>query len=208
MWLELPYRPEDINITWDNLSVKILIIAPSVSSRVLRLANRIEYPVSFLEIKKFSMDKDEFILTNQLEPEPKARSGVTRGQEVYDKDFYLANRDKSSVAKFFETIDIVDQVVKKKSWELEKKMNKGYVSYKYGFPIVFSVNWIGIKSFSLCFKLPKDKAESIEIPGLAPHRYEEEWKQVLYKIDKPVEDVKRLLPLFEAAFKHITGAEQ
>jgi len=190
------------------LSVKVLIIAPSVSARVLRLANKINYPVSFLEIKKFSMDRDEFILTSQLEPEAEAKAGITRGQEIYDKDFYLANCNKASVPRFFETIDIVDQIVREKKWELEKKMNKYYVSYKYGFPIVFGINWIGSKSFGLFFKLPREKAESISIPGMTPHRYEEEWKQVLYKVERPDSDVKKLMPLFEAAFKHITGVEQ
>ena len=208
MWLELKTKPEDISITWENLSVKVLIIAPSVSSRVLRLANKINYPVLFLEIKKFSAEKDEFILTNQLEPEPEAKAGVTRGQEVYDKDFYLANCNKASVPKFFETIDIVDEIVREKKWELEKKMNKYYVSYKYGFPIVFGVTWIGSKSFGLFFKLPREKAESIVIPSITPHRYEDEWKQVLYKVENPANDVRMLLPVFEAAVRHITGIEQ
>jgi hypothetical protein len=207
MWLELEEKPEDINIPWDNLNVRVLIIAPSVSSRVLRLANKINYPVQFLEIKKFSAEKDEFILTSQLEPEPEAKVAVTRGQEVYDKDFYLANCNKASVPKFFETIDIVDEIVREKKWELEKKMNKYYVSYKYGFPIVFGVIWIGSKSFGLFFKLPKEKAEAMVIPGIAPHRYEDEWKQVLYKVEKPDSDVRKLIPLFDAAFKHITGIE-
>lgn len=205
LWLELPDRPENINISWDSLTVKILIVAPSVSSRVLRLANRIEYPVSFLEIKRFSVDKDEFILTNQLEPEPEAKGGVTRGQETYDKDFYLTNYNKTSVLNFFKTINIIDQVVQEKNWKLDKKMNKSYVSYKYGFPIVFSINWIGSKSFGLAFKLPREKAESIAIPGWAPYRYEEQWKQVLYKVEKPQDDVRSLMPLFEAAFTQITG---
>lgn len=208
MWLELETKPEDISITWENLSVKVLIIAPSVSPRVLRLANKINYPVQFLEIKKFSTEKNEFILTSQLEPEPEVKAGVTRGQEVYDRDFYLVNCNKASVPKFFETIDIVDEIVGEKKWELEKKMNKYYVSYKYGFPNVFGVTWIGSKSFGLFFKLPKEKAESIVIPDITPRRYDDEWKQVLYKVEKPDSDVRKLIPLFDAAFRYITGIEQ
>lgn len=207
MWLELEERPEDINIPWDNLNVKILIIAPAVSSRVLRLANKINYPVQFLEIKRFSVDKDEFILTDQLEPEPEARVGITRGQEPYEKDFYLENYNKASVPKFFDMISIVDQIVEEKGWKLEKKMNKGYVSYKYGFPIVFGATWLGSKSFGMFFKIPKKEAESIVIPGVVAHRYEDEWKQVLYKVEKPESDIRKLLPVFEAAFRHITGIE-
>ena len=207
MWLELDDKPDDIDISWDNLNVKVLIIAPVVSSRVLRLANKINYPVQFLEIKRFSVDKDEFILTDQREPEPEVRIGITRGQEVYEKDFYLENYNKASVPKFFDTIGIVDQIIHDKGWKLEKKMNKGYVSYKYGFPIVFGVMWMGSKSFGMFFKLPKKDAESIKIPDFTPHRYEDEWKQILYKIEKPEDDVRKLMPVFEAAVRHITGIE-
>lgn len=208
LWLELPEKPEDINIPWDNLTVKILIIAPSILPRVLRLANKINYPVDLLEIKRFSIGEHEFILTNELEPEPEARVSIARGREIYDRDFYLTNCNKASVPKFFETIEQIDKLVHEKKWDLEKKMNKYYVAYKYGFPQVFGVTWIGSKSFGLFFKLPKEKAQSMVISGITPHRYEEEWKQVLYKVESPEKDVRKLLPLFEAAFKHITGIEE
>lgn len=208
LWLELPEKPEDIDIVWDNLTVRIVIIAPYIPPRVLRLANKINYPVDLLEIKRFSIEGDEFILINQLEPEPETKIGITRGQEVYDRDFYLKNCNKASVPKFFETIEHVDKVVRDKNWKLEKKMNKYYVAYKYGFPQVFGVSWMGSKSFGLFFKLPKEKAGSIVIPGTTFHRYEEEWKQVFYKVENPDRDVDQLLPLFEAAFKHVTGIEE
>ncbi len=208
LWLEMPEKPEDISISWDNLTVKIVIIAPSFSPRVLRLSNKINYPVELIEIKRFSIGDDEFILTNQLQAEPGTKPGITRGQQVYDREFYMENRNKDSVPRFFDTVKLVDQLVQDKNWNLEKKMNKFFVSYKYGFPVVFGITWIGSKSFALFFKLPKDRANAISIPDMIPHRYEDEWKQVLYKIENPRRDVKRLLPLFEAAFRHITGAEE
>ena len=201
-------RPEDIDIAWGNLTVRIVIIAPNLPPRVLRLANKINYPVDLLEIKRFSIEGDEFILINQLEPEPGPKIGITRGQEVYDRDFYLKNCNKASVPKFFETIEHVDKVVRDKNWKLEKKMNKYYVTYKYGFPQVFGVSWMGSRSFGLFFKLPKEKARSIVIPGITFHRYEEEWKQAFYKVENPDRDVDQLLPLFEAAFKYVTGIEE
>jgi hypothetical protein len=208
MWLEHEDRPADIKIRWDHLSIKVLIIAPSVSSRVLRLANKIKYPMSFLEIKRFCIDKDEFILIEQLEPEPEVKVVVAGGQDTYDKKYYLEEYNEKSVPKFFEMIKSIDRLVEEKGWELEKKMNKGYVSYKYGFPIVFAATWIGSKSFGIFFKLPKKKAQAMAIHGLSLHRYDDQWKQALYKVEKPEDDVRRLLPVFEAAVKHITGIEQ
>lgn len=205
MWLELESKPEDINVSWDNLSVKVLVVGPSVSPRALRLANKITYPISFITVNRFSTGQEEFILTEEVEPELPPKVGLTRGQGVYDQDFYLKEYNKASVPKFFQAIDVVDQIIAEKKWDLQKKMNKGYVSYKYGFPIVFGVSWIGSKSFGLFFKLPKDKAEAITIPGVSPHRYEEQWDQVLYKVESPEPEVRKLLTVFEAAFQYITG---
>jgi hypothetical protein len=205
MWLELDDKPDDINISWDDLSVKILVIAPEISSKVLRLATKINYPVEFLEIKRFILDKDEFVLTVPHEPETQAKVGITKGQGIYEKEFYMENRNKSSVPKFFEMIGVVDQIVQEKGWKLDKKMNKGYISYKYGFPIVFGAQWIGSKSFGIFFKLPKKDAELIKIDGVTSYRYEDEWKQVMYKIEKPENEVRKLLPVFEASVNYIMG---
>lgn len=205
MWLELESKPEDINVSWDNLSVKVLVVGPSLSPRALRLANKITYPISFTAVNRFSTGREEFILTEQTEPELPRKVGLTRGQEVYDQDYYVKEYNKESVPKFLQAIDVEDGIIAEKNWDLGKKMNKGYVSYKYGFPIVFGVSWIGTKSFGLFFKLPKDKAESITIPGVSPHRYEEQWNQVLYKVERPESEIRTLLPVFEAAFEYITG---
>ena len=70
---------------------------------------------------------------------------------------------------------------------------------------MFGINFIGSKSFCLFFKIPKDVSDRIEIDGYEPYRYEEEWKQVLYKVESSNIDLEKFDPLFEAAYKNIVG---
>jgi len=205
LWLECKDKPEDISINWDGISIKIIIIAPSIKLNVLKTVNKINYEVDLLEINKFAVGNNEFILVDKLEPEERQSIRITKGLGIYDKNFYLKNYNNESVEVFFHTISKVEKLVKKQGWELEKKLNKGYAGFKYGFPNVFGITWVGSKTFCLFFKLPKGTADKIKIPGIKPYRYEEQWNQVLYKVEGKDYSIQKLLPLFEASYKYITG---
>lgn len=205
LWLECKDKPEDMSINWDGLSVKIIIIAPAIKLSVLKTVNKINYEVELLEINKFAVGDNEFILVDKLEPENRQSIKITRGLGVYDRDFYLKNYNNESVEVFFHTINKVEKLVKEKGWKLDKKLNKGYVGFKYGFPNVFGINWVGSKTFCIFFKLPKSTADKIKIPGTKPYRYEEQWNQVLYKVEGKDYEIHKLMPLFEASYKYITG---
>ncbi|MFH1884567.1 MAG: hypothetical protein ABIL62_17870 [Planctomycetota bacterium] len=157
------------------------------------------------EINKFAVGSNEFILVDKLEPETRPGMRITRGLGVYDKEYYLQNYNNESVVLFFQTIGKVERLVKTKGWKLEKKFNQSYVGFKYGFPNVFGINWVGTKSFCIFFKLPKNISEKIKISGIKPYRYEEQWNQVLYKVEGKDYSVQKLMPLFKASYKHITG---
>ncbi len=205
LWLECKDKPEDMVPNWDGLSVKIIIIAPAIKLSVLKTVNKINYEVELLEINKFAVGQNEFILVDKLEPESRQSIKITRGLGVYDRNFYLENYNNESVDVFFHTINKVEKLVKEKGWKLDKKVNKGYAGFKYGFPNVFGVNWVGSKTFCLFFKLPKNTADKIKISGTKPYRYEEQWNQVLYKVEGKNYDIHKLMPLFEASYKYITG---
>ncbi len=205
LWLECKDKPEDMSINWDGLSVKIIIIAPAIKLSVLKTVNKINYEVELLEINKFAVEDNEFILVDKLEPENRQSMRVTRGLGIYDRDFYLENYNNESVDVFFHTISKVEKLVKSKGWKLEKKLNKGYVGFKYGFPNVFGITWVGSKTFCLFFKLPKNTVDRIKISGIKPYRYEEQWNQVIYKVEGKNYEIHKLMPLFEAAYKYITG---
>jgi hypothetical protein len=205
LWLEAEDVPDDVSINWDNLSVRIIIMAPVIPVTVLRLVNKINYEVDLLEVQRFAAEGHEFILVNKREPETPPRRKITRGTPGYDKDFYKEHRNNESVEDFFAVSERVDALVSAKGWPLEKKFNKGYIGYKHGFFNVFGLTWLGSKSFALFFKVPKDVADQYQPATREPHRYEHEWKQVLYKVDDVGIPLEQLEPLFEAAYRHIVG---
>ncbi len=207
LWLEYKDKPEDISINWDSLNVKIIIIAPSFRLSVLKAVNKINYEVDLLEINKFTTHNNEFIFVDKLKSEAPPPAKITRGRGAYDKEFYLENYNNDSVEVFFPTIAKVEKLVKKQGWKLEKKLNKGYIGFKHGFPNVFGITWVGSRSFCFFFKLPKKIAEKTKIPGISPYRYEEQWNQVLYKVEGKNYNIYKLLPLFKASYKYITGTK-
>ena len=205
LWLESPQKPDNRVIDWDALTIKILVIAEKVPVNVLRLANRIAYPVEFVEVSRFISKGNEFVLVSSQTPEEIPNVSTVRGKQNWDEAWYRQNFNSESVDVFLKTVASVDRIVKSKGWNLEAKFNKNYVSFKYGFPIVFGVQWIGSKSFCLFFKLPQQQVKKIHVEGIEPLRYEEEWHQVLYKVDSKDYPLEKMLPLFEAAYQNITG---
>ncbi len=88
---------------------------------------------------------------------------------------------------------------------LVRANNQTYIAFKSGFPLVFGIAFLGSKSFCLFFKIPKKIADKIKIKGFEPLRYEESWKQILYKIDNNNIELKKFDALFEESYKYITG---
>ena len=206
-WLELKEKPEEIDISWNDFEVKILVIAPKIKNSVLNYVNKIDYQVDLLEINKFMKGDDEFILIEQLETEKEHRKTIAKPKPEYNREFYKEHHNINSIPGFYETIDKVEKMAEEQKWSLKKKFNKDYVGFKHGFFNVFGIKWIGTLSYGVFLKIPEKIAKGIEIEGLEPYRYEKQWDEVLYKIDRPNYPLEKLLPLFQEAYKHVTGLE-
>ncbi len=182
-----------------------MIVAPNIPISVLRLVNRIAYPVELLEISRFTSGKNEFVLINPRQPDAIPSITVTKGQQVWDETWYRKNYNPSSVDAFIKTVHRIEKIIQDKGWRLETKYNKSYVSFKIWFPDRLGVSWLSSKSFCIFLKVPKAKADSIHIPGIDILRYEKEWNQVLYKVEGTDYPLEELMPLFEAAYQNISG---
>lgn len=198
MWLESENRPEDIEVDWDSVEIRIIILAPSIKITVPRLLRKINYNIELIEVKRFLIGNEEGILLNKLEEEPELQKRTVRGLEIYDKKFHKSNRNKKSVDELFGVVDEIEKIVKKKGWNLEKKLNKYYIGFKAGFLLAFGVHWLGTKSFGLFFKVqPKKLAEFKKI---CPYefKYDKQWKQAIIKYDKI--DIPKLEKAFKWAY--------
>lgn len=203
LWLEKEERPDDLEISWDSLQVRILIIAPSILRSTLDLVNKINYPVDLIEVKRWVEGDNQFMLVNKLEEEEKvSRAKPVSGLLNYDEAFYKSQYNNKSAEHFMRYIREVEKLVQSQGWPLETKFNKFYCGFKAGFFNAFGIKWIGSKTFAFFFKLPKEDAERI-IKGMT--KYEIPWKEAVYYIDPAKTKVADFKPLFEAAFKRLTG---
>lgn len=206
IWLEQKNKPEDLIFDWEKeFNLRVLIIGPSFKPSVQKLINRITYPVELVEFKKFNDGTNDYVFLNKLIiEEEKAVRPVSTIRE-YDEEFYKQHYNPNSAKEFWKLSNSLEEYIKTKGWNLTRSNNKGYVSFKYGFPIVFGVNFIGSKSFCLFFKIPREIAQKMKIEGHEMLRYEEQWNQALYKIESGEVDIKRFEPLFIVAYKNIVG---
>lgn len=202
LWLET--NPDFTEPDWDNLQIRIIIVAPKIKQHLAKFMTRIGYPTDLLEIKKFILNKEEFILINKIETEVTIQK-PTHGQRVSDFSYYYKVYNKDSAKKFEHVVRRIENFIKKNKWELDKKLNQGYVGFKYGFPLVMGVYWIGSRSFGLFFKMPKLRMKKVNVTGLEFKGYEDRWSQVEYKINHVDFDLKKLTPLFLVSYKYIKG---
>lgn len=203
LWLEKEEKPDDLEIGWDSLQVRILIIAPSIHRSTLGLVNKINYQIDLIEVKRWVEGNNQFMLVNKLEDEDKeGRIKPVSGLQTYNESFYKSHYNKKSAESFMEYIREVEKLVQSQGWPLETKFNKFYCGFKAGFFNAFGIKWIGSKTFAFFFKLPKEDAERIK---KNMNRYEHLWKEAVYYIDPSKTKVSDFKRLFEAAFKRLTG---
>ena len=202
LWLESDQ--EGVEPEWDNLQIRIIIVAPEIKQHLAKFISKIGYPIDLLEIKKFNIGEDEFIVLNKIEANV-LTSRPAHAKRDYDFAFYAEERNKESVKKFEQVVNRVEKFLQKKGMKLDKKFNKGYVGFKYGYPLVFGIYWIGSRSFGFFFKIPEAKMKKIIVPGLEFRGYADEWHQVEYKVDSVDFDIEKLTPVFLSAYNYIKG---
>jgi len=202
LWLECDDRPDDISVTWESLQVRILVIAPSILRSTLDLVDKINYPVDLIEVKRWVEGDNEILLVNKLETEARKPTRPVSGQTTYDEAFYKTLYNNASVDQFLKYSMELEAYVRKQGWDLEIKFNKHYCGFKAGFFNAFGIKWIGSKTFAFFFKLPEEDAKSVNIPMT---RYESQWKEAVYYIDTTKTKIPTFQPLFEMAYKKLSG---
>lgn len=203
LWLEYPDKPEDINISWDDFQVRIIIIAPTIKRSTLSIIGRLNYKVDLIEIKRWMQGNDQLLFVEKLEPEEKNnKSRPVSGLQIYNREFYEHEYNKKSVKAFIKYSEDVDSLIKAQNWNLELKYNKYYCGFKAGFFNAFGIKWVGSKTFAFFFKLSPEEARSVKIKMT---RYDYQWKEATYYIDPGKTKVHDFLPLFKKAYERLTG---
>jgi hypothetical protein len=198
LWYELDDKPE-IDIDWDNYEIRILVIAPEINPNTMRFLSTIQFQVDLIEIKRWVHKKDSFLLVNYLEKKEDKKVRTVRGTEVYDKNFYDKYHNKKSVIEYLAFIKEIEKLLKSKRIDgLEKKYNKHYCGFKYGFFNVFSIAWIGTKSFGFRVRMKESELKKFKIGGIEMSYFR---GQGIFKITPQKTKAVKFLPLIRYALK-------
>lgn len=203
LWLESKDKPDELSISWDDFQIRIIIIAPRILTSTIDYADKINYPIDLIEVKRWVDEDNQLFLVNKLEKETKSPVKIVKGLETYNYDFYKKEYNENSAKEFMKYVKDVENIIKENEWPLETKFNKHYVGFKAGFFNVFGVKWVGTKTIAFFFKLQED-----EIDDKYKHlitKSEPRWKEVYINIEFGKTKAEDLLPLFKLAAKKQIG---
>ncbi len=203
LWLECENKPEDLEIDWDHFEVRIIIMAPEIDRVTLQYVERINYPVDLLEVKRWVEGDNQFIMVNQLEQALKrGKVKPVRGMVTYDEAFYKSERNALSVDSFIQYVKEVEFIIQKNGWPLETKFKKNYCAFATGFFNVFSIRWMGTKTFAFVFKFSQKETNGFGIPAT---KYDSQRGRAFYYVDPNKTKTHEFLPLIEHAYRKFSG---
>jgi hypothetical protein len=203
LWLEAKNRPEDIEINWEGLELRVIVIGPDYRLNVLRMSQRIGYAIELLEVTRFISEKEEFILIERLEEQPSRKVNITKGMEIYDRKFYEREHGEEATGELLKAVSEVENIIKKNGWNLETKFNKYYVGFKYGNSNPFTISWGGTKAWYVNFRVSEAKGRNLKVTNWRFQRYDSGWKHVIFRKTNPKASVSELESLFTEAYEAI-----
>jgi hypothetical protein len=201
LWLEATDRPEDLVVNWEDYSVRILVIAPSIDRSTLEHVNKISYPVDLIEIGRWSHAKESWLLVNKLEAISIKRVKPVSGLKTYDKSVYEGLYNPKSVPGFLALCKEVQDFAAKNNWPVEGKFNKYYFGCKVGNNIVFGVKWMASRKYALLFRVPEPYAKKAKVQGFKMQRYDKLWHEAIFPVTADNVRLKRFKSFFQTAFE-------
>jgi len=206
IWLESKNRPEDIQIEWDSLEVRIIVIAPSFKPSVLKLSSKINYPLDLVQVRRFCQDDDEFIMVETLAETPQLRPTTTKAMGDWSWGYYESEHGKEPTVEFQNVVNQLDQFVKKQGWDLPYNLNKYYTGFKLGNKVVFDVVWDSTKTWSIQMKIPPEISETFEGNNWKYQRYDSMFKNSKFRLLPNAKiDISELSEMLKAAYQNVSG---
>jgi len=209
IWLESKNKPDDIQIDWDSIQVRVIVIAPSFRPNVLKMTSKIGYPVDLIQIQRFSFEQDEFILVETLEEKITKKPTITTTSTQWTWQYYEENHGKALTNEFKRFVELLDIFGKEKGWNLPYNINKYYTGFKFGNRIVYLVKWSSISTWFLGIKIPKETAEKFSSEKWEYQRYNHQFAYGIFRTKsgkfEGIDEVKELLVM---AYKRISGLDK
>ncbi|MBI9050785.1 MAG: hypothetical protein JEZ00_15300 [Anaerolineaceae bacterium] len=206
IWLEANDRPEDIKIEWDALEVRIIVVAPSFKSNVLKLSSKINYPLDLVQVRRFCQEDNEFVIVETLEDMPMVKPTTTKVMGDWTWDYYESEHGKEPTQEFKKAVTQLDGFVKNQGWNLPYNLNKYYTGFKFGNKVVFDVSWESTKTWSIHMKIPPKISETFLGKVWKYHKYDATFKNSMFRL-LPGEDINisELSEMLKAAYRNVSG---
>ena len=205
IWLEARDRPEEMSIDWDNMDVRVILIAPGFRPTVSRMAVKIGYDIDLFQVQRYCLDDDEFILVELLEQEPRSRVTMTRGKGEWDWDYYRSEYGQETTLQVKGTVEALDAFFCAQGWDLPHNLNKRYVGFKLENRLVALVRWRG-SSWSLQLRLPRSVTDDWEGTHWRFYHYNPKWKTAEFQPVKPDNaNIEEIKPLLQRAYDNVAG---
>lgn len=208
IWLESKLKPEGIEIDWDNLDIRVILVAPAFKSSVPRMAQKIGYPITLIQIRRYVFDEHEFLLVEEIEEEEKPKTITTKGITNWDWDYYESEHGKEATAQFRKAVESINAIVRKHGWNLPYNLNKYYTGFKFGNRVVFNVAWGGTYAWKVKIKLPKEMLENFRPTHWEVQSYDETFHEAILKPLSPDNpDFEEIEGLFVKAYHRIASGK-
>lgn len=208
IWLESKTKPEDIEIDWDNVTIRVILIAPSFKASVCKMAGKIGYPIDLIQLRRYAFEAEEFFLVETIEEPQGPKISTTKHKGTWDWDAYESDHGKDATNQFRHAVDAVVKLVDKHGWPTPFNFNKYYTGFKLGNKVVFGVAWGGTYAWNMRLKLPEDVAKKFKGKQWEFQRYDASFHEAVYRPLKPESpDLTELEPLFIRAYEYVSGVK-
>jgi len=206
IWLESQKKPDGVVPDWDNLDIRIILIAPSFKNTVARMAGKLGYKVDLVQIGRYSAKQEEFLVVDVVEAKPPGKGKPTKPMGEWSWEFYKNEHGEEAALQFRKAVDAVAALVRKQGWELPYNLNKHYTGFKLGNRVVFNVAWGGTFTWNLRFKLPESVARRFKGRHWEFQRYNDIFGEALFRPLKPDSpEMAELKPIFLEAYRYVSG---
>ena len=206
LWLESKDRPEDIQLDWDHLDIRVILIAPAFKRTVPRMAAKMGYPIDLVQMRRYCFEKEEFLLVDTLEEDAQVRSTATKAMRAWDWDFYASEHGEEATAQFHKAVDALTTYCEEQEWELPYNLNKDYVGFKLGGRIVFGVAWVSTNTWTVYIKLAEGRANGFAGAHWRFQSYDRAFHEAVFQpLDPAHPDVAELGPFLLEAYERISG---
>lgn len=204
--LESRHWPEEIELDWDNLDIRIILIAPAFKPMVPRMAGKIGYEIDLIQIHRYVHNEHEFLLVETLAQEQSVKVTTTKAKGNWNWEYYASEHGAEATDQFRNTVERLEVLAQQKGWDVRYNLNKSYAGFKLGNRIVFAVVWGGVHTWKVEIKVPEQSVQGFAGKQWEYQSYDDGFGNAIFRpvvLDWP--DFAELETLLAEAYSRIAG---